>query len=119
MKNYLTKRELDVMEVLWNHSEALPASEIQKEMPDEITVSNVLPVINRLIKKKFVQIAGFSQNKKSIMREFCPCISKEEYVASLVDEKTLWQLAANFVRRCENKEMIDQLQQELDKKKEG
>ena len=30
----LTKRDLDIMEILWKHEEPIAASEIQKEIPE-------------------------------------------------------------------------------------
>ena len=52
------------------------------------------------------------------MREFSPTISKEQYMASLIDNKTLLQMTTSFIQQCDDMDVLDQLQQEIDKKKQ-
>ena len=116
-KNRLTPRELDVMEILWKHDEPLPACDIQKDIP-ELSVNSVLPILKRLLNKEYIHIADYSQRNKALMREFSPTISKEQYMASLNDNKTLLQMTTSFIQQCDDMDVLDQLQQEIDKKKQ-
>ena len=116
-KNRLTPRELEVMEILWKHDEPLPACDIQKDIP-ELSVNSVLPILKRLLNKEYIHIADYSQRNKALMREFSPTISKEQYMASFIDEQTMARLTISFVRQCADQAILDQLQQEIEKRKE-
>lgn len=117
-KSKLTKREYDIMEILWKFNEPLPASEIQNNIP-ELSINSVLLIVKRLINKNYVYVAKISQSGKVLMREFSPCLSKEQYMPSLMDQKTLMHLASSFIQQCDDMDIIDMLQQEIDKKKSG
>ena len=85
----LTKRDLDIMEILWKHEEPIAASEIQKEIPSEIqkeipelSKNSILLILKRLLDKEYVYVANISQNKKALMREFSPSVTKEQYLSS-------------------------------------
>lgn len=76
MKNQkLTKRDLDIMKILWKHEEPIAASEIQKEIP-ELSKNSILLILKRLLDKEYVYVANISQNKKALMREFSPSVTK-------------------------------------------
>ena len=116
-KNRLTPRELEVMDILWKHDKPLPACDIQKDIP-ELSVNSVLPILKRLLNKEYIHIADYSQRNKALMREFSPTISKEQYMASFIDEQTMARLTISFVRQCADQAILDQLQQEIEKRKE-
>ena len=107
IKMELTKRDLDIMEILWKHEEPIAASEIQKEIP-ELSKNSILLILKSI-----------SQNKKALMREFSPSVTKEEYLSSFMDTKTFIQLSASFIKQCDDMEVIDRLQKEIDKKRNG
>ena len=56
----ITNSEMQILEVLWDEGEALTSSEIV-EVSDDRTwkSSSVHLLLNSLLKKKFVQVAGF------------------------------------------------------------
>ena len=67
MKTRLTKSELAVMEVLWDEGEALTSAEIiQKSKEKEWKDSSVHLLINSLLKKKVVTVAGFKKTSKNL-----------------------------------------------------
>ena len=117
-KKTLTRREKEVMDILWNHDNPLPACEIQKELP-ELAVNSILPILKRLLDKNYIYVEDYSQHNKALMREFRPTISKERYMASLMDDKTLLQLTTSFIQECNDMNVLNLLQREIDKKKEG
>jgi len=80
MKTRLTKSELAVMEVLWDEGEALTSAEIiQKSKEKEWKDSSVHLLINSLLKKKVVTVAGFKKTTKNYARTFKPTMTKEKY----------------------------------------
>ena len=44
---------------------------------------------------------------------------KERYMASLMDDKTLLQLTTSFIQECNDMNVLNLLQREIDKKKVG
>ena len=59
--------EMQILEVLWDEGEALTSSEIV-EVSDDRTwkSSSVHLLLNSLLKKKFVQVAGFKKDNKEL-----------------------------------------------------
>lgn len=112
---HLTKRESDVMEVFWNNDRPLAVGDIQQVI-SEITSNSIQPVLKKLQKKGFIHVSGISQNKKTLMREYLPSITKAEYVASLLDKDTFLQVASTFVQNNGNddEEFISALRQLID-----
>ena len=80
------------------------------------TVCQADEVAKKLQKKGFIHVSGISQNKKTLMREYLPSITKAEYVASLLDKDTFLQVASTFVQNNGNddEEFISALRQLID-----
>ncbi len=117
-KKKLTKRDQDIMEILWRCEKPIAVFEIQKEIP-ELSKNSIQQILKRLLDKDYVYVANISQNKKALMREYLPSITKEQYFSLSLDTKTFLQLSASFIERCDDMEVIEQLQKEIDKKRNG
>lgn len=76
----ITNSEMQILEVLWDEGEALTSSEIV-EVSDNRTwkSSSVHLLLNSLLKKNLVQVAGFKKTTKNYARTFEPSMSREEY----------------------------------------
>lgn len=117
-KSRLTSRDFDIMEILWKSEKPIAVFEIQKEIP-ELSKHSIQQIIRRLLNKDYVYVANISQNKKALMREYLPSITKEQYFSLSLDTKTFLQLSASFIERCDDMEVIEQLQKEIEKKRNG
>lgn len=117
-KKKLTKRDQDIMEILWRCEKPIAVFEIQKEIP-ELSKNSIQQILKRLLDKDYVYVANISQNKKALMREYLPNITKEQYFSLSLDTKTFLQLSASFIEHCDDMEVIEQLQKEIDKKRHG
>ena len=62
MKERLSKRELDIMEVLWDANEPLSANDILNLIPD-ITMNTIQPNLKKLMKKGFIEVSGVGYTK--------------------------------------------------------
>ena len=84
----ITNSEMQILEVLWDEGEALTSSEIV-EVSDDRTwkSSSVHLLLNSLLKKNFVQVAGFKKTTKNYARTFKPKMSKSEYVLQQAENK--------------------------------
>ena len=79
-EQHLTKSELAIMEVMWEQEEALTASEIIKASGDkEWKNSSIHLMVNALLEKGFLEVAGFKKTTKNYARTFKPTIKEEIY----------------------------------------
>lgn len=90
MKTRLTKSEFAVMEVLWDEGEELTSAEIiQKSKEREWKDSSIHLLINSLLRKKVVTVAGFKKTTKNYARTFVPVETREQFlVGQIIDDKT-------------------------------
>lgn len=75
----LTKRERDVLEVLWSSPEPLLVSQFPKANPDLI-ISSVQVAIRNLVKKELVEVADIVHSGTVLSRRYRPLISREKYL---------------------------------------
>ena len=124
MKTRLTKSELAVMEVLWDEGEAVTSAEIiQKSKEKEWKDSSVHLLINSLLKKKVVTVAGFKKTTKNYARTFVPVEGKEQFlVGQIIDKKTTLaarkRIYSYLIEKESNLEMIEFIQKLLEERKE-
>lgn len=85
----LTKSEEQIIELLWSCGEPLTSSEIIRNSVDKTWKdSYVHLLINSLMDKGIIEVAGFKKATKNYARTFRPAMSREEYlVLSLTKSK--------------------------------
>jgi len=85
----LTKSEEQIVELLWNFDEPLTSSEIIRNSVDKTWKdSYVHLLINSLMEKGMIEVAGFKKATKNYARTFKPTMSREDYlVLSLTKSK--------------------------------
>ena len=77
----LTKSEEQIVELLWNSEEPLTSSEIIKNSVGKTWKdSYVHLLINSLMEKGIIEVAGFKKATKNYARTFKPTVSREEYL---------------------------------------
>ena len=67
----LTKRELDVMKILWNAKKPLMVSEIV-QLDNDSTIYSVQRLISNLLKKGMIEVDSIVFNQKALARKFKP-----------------------------------------------
>lgn len=117
MKNRLSKRELDIMEVLWSSEKPLSANDILHAIPD-ITMNTIQPNLKKLMKKGYIEVSGVGYTKNSITRQFSPLITQATYISRYLDSKAFKDLALFFVDQTSSVEVLDHLQSYIEQKKE-
>ena len=108
----LTKREQDVMEILWHAHHQMSASEIQ-EASDDVSIYTVQQVLRRLLEMKYIEVSGFGQHVKVLMRYYVPLISEADYIGSFMDDSTAEQVSENFIRKTEDREVLGELKKQI------
>ncbi len=79
----LSKRELDVMNVLWAEDEPMIASKIPEKRPG-LSINTVQSVLKKLLQRGFVEVAQIVQSGTVLSRSYSPAITPEEYAIAYI-----------------------------------
>ena len=83
---YLTKNEIEIMDVLWKEGRALARGEILSLSEDKSWMdSSVHILLNSMLKKGAIREAGFVKCGKTCGRVYEAAFSCEEYYVSTLD----------------------------------
>ncbi len=121
----LSKRELDVMNVLWAEGKPLIASEIPERKP-ELSINTVQSVLKKLLQRGFIEVAQIVQSGTVLSRSYAPVIKPEEYAVGYMTseifpfEKMLSgtsYLSALFDCTENDAELLEELERFIQEKK--
>lgn len=120
----LTKSEEQIVELLWNFDEPLTSSEIIRNSVDKTWKdSYVHLLLNSLMDKGIIEIAGFKKATKNYARTFKPTMSREEYLfLNLTKSKNysqaqLPQFFKAFIAEATDPELLNELEEVIKKRK--
>lgn len=123
MKTRLTKSEFAVMEVLWDEEEELTSAEIiQKSKEREWKDSSIHLIINSLLRKKVVTVAGLKKTTKNYARTFVPVETREQFlVGQIIDDKTTTEdkkgIYSYIIGKESDPELINYIEKLLEERK--
>ena len=112
----LTKRENQIMTILWNNDHAMSASDI-KLSADDLSIYTVQQVLQKLTSMNYIRVSGIGHNKKAITRLYEPAIAQEEYILSFLKDSSALNLATYFIESNNDLEIIKELESLIQKKK--
>lgn len=81
MKKRFTKKQLDVMKVLWESDAPLIASDIVKK-DDALNINTVQACLRSLIANHSIKVADIVYSGTVLTRSYTPVISRDEYFGS-------------------------------------
>ncbi|MGF0031378.1 BlaI/MecI/CopY family transcriptional regulator [Bariatricus sp. SGI.154] len=104
MKKRFTKKQLEIMKILWNSDKPLIASDIVKQN-ETLNINTVQACLRSLVANKSIEVTDIVYSGTVLTRRYAPLISKEEYldntykdilgkgqtfslIASLIDSET-------------------------------
>lgn len=113
----LTKRELDVMTILWESSRPLVASEITK-IDETLNINTVQAVIRKLLDKKYIEVDDIVYSGTVLTRSYKPALSKNEMAVQRFigqfqenDKVSIPNLVATLLKHEKNEqEVIEELE---------
>ncbi|UNT95082.1 BlaI/MecI/CopY family transcriptional regulator [Allobaculum mucilyticum] len=111
----LTKRETQIMNILWNSDEPLSAHDILTASP-ELSRNTIQIVLKKLQTLGFIEVAGFGYHKNALTRTFKPVISQSDYIASSLADSTSYEIAISFIQRTDNEEVLENLEKLIQEK---
>lgn len=114
----LTKRENQIMEILWNAGIPLSANEIKKRSEDDISIYTVQQVLQRLMKREYIKVSGYGFTKNAITRTYAPVLTQAEYIRSFVGKKTCMDFIKNYIQEESDMDTIQELEDTLKSKRE-
>ena len=117
-EQHLTKSELAIMEVMWEQEEALTASEIIKASGNkEWKNSSIHLMVNALLEKGFLEVAGFKKTTKNYARTFKPTMTKEKYFVRKVMGNTpvaeKKKIYMQLLKEVDEIETLDTIKEEI------
>lgn len=78
--SHLTKKEHEIMKVLWSSDKPLLISEVLSNVKN-VAGNSVHPMINSLLGKGYIKVVGNVQVVKTPSRLYAPAVSVDEYAA--------------------------------------
>lgn len=116
----LTKKQEEVMNVLWESEKPMIASEILK-MRDDFNINTVQATLRTLVKKKYIEIAGIVYSGTVLARSYKPLIKKEDFTSDIeIGIKNMLRkenLFAHYVNELDDLDTILKLDEALQNKK--
>jgi len=117
----LKKRQLEVMDVLWEADEPMIASEIVKARED-LNVNTVQAALRSLVKKNYIEVADIVYSGTVLSRRYKTLITKEDYKNSIETDlnKILHNpsLFAHYIDQIDDLDLITRLEGIINKRKE-
>lgn len=112
----LTKREHQIMDILWNSNSALSAQKIKDDCPD-MSIYSVQQVLQRLLKYEYIQVADIGHTKNAIARLYVAKLTQPNYMQFLMgkNSKNLIELISLLI---DNVNDADEIKDIIDKAKE-
>lgn len=121
----LTKKELDIMSILWESDVPLVASEISKR-DLSLNINTAQAVIRKLLDKKYIDIADIVYSGTVLSRSYRPTISQKElaiqqFTKNFEEENnniSIPNVVATLLKHEKNeKKVIDELEKLLEERK--
>lgn len=126
-KNYfkLTKSETEIMDLMWQEGRPLSRSEIIALSPDRSWKAGSIHILlNSMLSKEAIEVAGFVQSTKNYARTFVPTVSADEYAVMQIknrpgfDAKSIPDLLSALIEDVTDPEVIAGLEAVLEAKKQ-
>lgn len=114
----LTKRESEIMEILWDNNNAMSANDIMISS-NNISLATIQQSLQKLLKMNYVYVSGIGKNKKAITRLYRPSISEADYISSFITQSTSLKIASNFIEQTEDDEILEELIKLIEKKRKS
>ncbi|CCX38767.1 transcriptional regulator BlaI/MecI/CopY family [Clostridium sp. CAG:1013] len=105
LKNYfrLTRSETEIMELLWSENRPLSRSEIIDLTPNRTwKPASIHILLNSMLDKGSIEVAGFIQSTKNYARTFAPTLTADEYIVMQLKHmrKLFFGLFPAFWKTC-------------------
>ena len=117
-KNFfrLTKSESEIMELLWREKRPLSRSEIIELTPERTwKPASIHILLNSMLEKGAIEVAGFIQSTKNYARTFTPTLAPDEYIvlqlkhSAVFNQQSILRLVSDLVADVNDAQLLGQL----------
>lgn len=120
MKKRLTKRQFEIMKVLWDSDKPLIASDIVK-LNNDLNINTVQSCLRSLIANKCIEVADIVYSGTVLTRSYAPIITKEDYLSNactdILGSSKTNSLIASLIDSETNLDELKQLEKIIAQKK--
>lgn len=120
----LTKSENEIMDLMWKEGRPLSRSEIIELTPDRTwKPASIHILLNSMLEKKAIEVAGFVQSTKNYARTFVPSVSADAYAIMQVKSSPVFSqdsipsLVSSLLEDVTDTGIIDQLEGLIDNRR--
>ncbi len=120
----LTKSENEIMELMWKENRPLSRSEIIELTPNRSwKPASIHILLNSMLEKGAIQVAGFVQSTKNYARTFVPTLAAEEYAilqlkrSGPLNPQSALRLLSNLVEDLDDPEVLDKAAQLVERRR--
>lgn len=121
----LTKSENEIMELMWKEGHPLSRSEIIELTPERTwKPSSIHILLNSMLEKNAIEVAGFVQSTKNYARTFTPCVSADSYAIMQIknsptfSQQSVPNLLSALVEDVTTPDILDQLEKIVQSRKQ-
>ena len=121
MKKRITKKQLEIMKILWSSDKPLIASEILKRN-DSLNINTVQACLRALVNKQFIKVADIVYSGTVLTRSYLPTFTKTEYLKDACNEiigndHSSFSLCASLIEDQTNPDDLAELEKMIEKRK--
>lgn len=120
----LTKSENEIMDLMWKEDRPLSRSEIIELTPERTwKPASIHILLNSMLEKKAIEVAGFVQSTKNYARTFVPSVTADAYAIMQVksspvfSQESIPSLVSSLLEEVTEMEIIDQLEDLVENRK--
>lgn len=111
----LTKRQNEVMSVLWGSDLPLSANQICNEN-ESLNMNTVQQVLKALLKMQFIKVEDIRYSNTVLTRLYSPVVKQADYLQFLLGNNSTFDLTSSLIDRNKNLNELKQLQILIEKK---
>lgn len=121
MKKRITKKQLEIMKILWSSDKPLIASEILKRN-DSLNINTVQACLRALVNKQFIKVADIVYSGTVLTRSYTPIVTQDEYLdftyQDIVGKGKSTSLIASLIDSETSPEELDLIEKMIQQKKQ-
>ena len=121
MKKRITKKQLEIMKILWSSDKPLIASEILKRN-DSLNINTVQACLRALVNKQFIKVADIVYSGTVLTRSYTPLVSREDFLETacqdIIGKAKVSSLIASLIDTETNLSELEELEKLIKQKKE-
>lgn len=95
-KSLVTKKEFEVLQILWKSETGLTAKQICDKSPD-LVLSTVQSVMKKLVKKNFLKVDEIVYSGTVLTRSYVTTLSEESFILKQYDGLDMSELLTQFL----------------------